>query len=82
MVSSKENVRNPGDYFADQENRLFWFICPCSRCPGRKSISLGKRDGAPSPSWDFDDKTQTLHPSLNIVNHWHGWLRNGKWKEC
>jgi hypothetical protein len=82
LKTSKDQVKEPGEYFPDQKYKLFWFICPCGRCRGRSAISLGKKDGEPSPSWDFNDKTQSLHPSLNIVDHWHGWLKNGTWRKC
>ena len=34
---------------------------------------------APHPRWDWDGSfdAPTLHPSINVVNIWHGWLRRG-----
>lgn len=90
LKQSKNDVKQPGDLFVQTHESdgvkntypLLWFICPCGKCRGRCFILLGKSQGAPSPSWDFDADTLTLHPSLNIVDHWHGWLRNGVWKIC
>ena len=82
MMKTKEEVTQPGDVFEETSEGLLWFICPCGSCRGRSFLKLGKKAGVPSPSWDFDRETVTLHPSLNMVGHWHGWLKNGQWSEC
>jgi hypothetical protein len=87
---SKDLVKEPGDIFVQTREfdgkpntyPLLWFVCPCGKCTGRSFILLGKDKGAPSPSWDFDEKTLTLAPSLNIVGHWHGHLKDGQWSKC
>lgn len=62
----------------------FWFWCPCG-CGSLCAITVGiehKPDGG--PTWNFNGKTltPTLHPSVNRHGcGWHGWLRDGYWKE-
>ena len=58
--------------------RRFWFICP--GCKFISAVALRPVvDGSPQ-SWDFDGNMDapTLHPSINHVGCWHGWLRNGE----
>ena len=62
-----------------------WFFCPCG-CGLQGCIRVGHgfkpaSDGA-SWNWDGNAGSATLHPSVNQVGHWHGWLRNGYWESC
>lgn len=55
-----------------------WYRCPCGcRCQGYLAFRP-----APSPSWEWDGKMVSLHPSVNHVGHWHGWLKNGEWTKA
>lgn len=60
--------------------RWFWFKCPGS-CGQVSAIALRPVvDLQPGRhSWDFDgnEEAPTLHPSINHVGCWHGWLRSG-----
>lgn len=58
--------------------RRFWFVCP--GCKWISAIALRPvSDGSPQ-SWEFNGNMNapTLHPSINHVDCWHGWLRDGK----
>ena len=33
-------------------------------------------------SWDGNETSPTLHPSLNWVGYWHGWIRAGQLVEA
>jgi hypothetical protein len=62
----------------------FWYRCPCG-C-GVQGVLKVRANSKPqeSPSWEWNGSTDkpTLHPSVNHVNHWHGWLTDGEWKVC
>jgi hypothetical protein len=59
----------------------YW--CPCG-CGLRNSLLVGKghKPGGDRPSWRWNESTTepTLDPSVNVVGHWHGWLRDGYWR--
>ena len=31
--------------------------------------------------WNGATEKPTLHPSINMLGHWHGWLREGVWQK-
>lgn len=70
---------------SDPDGKLsFWYCCPCG-CTGVGPLNVGNGFRPPStPSWQWDGSLDapTLHPSVNHVGHWHGWLRNGVWESC
>ena len=35
-------------------------------------------DRSPSWEWNGDRENPTLHPSINVIGKWHGYLRDGK----
>lgn len=59
------------------------YVCPCG-CgrQGRLLIGENHKPGGPRPSWRWngDREQPTLDPSVNHVDHWHGWLRHGYWE--
>ncbi len=67
--------------------RRFWFICP-GKCKGPSAIALLPQvDPAAAGSnqwWSFNDDMQapTLSPSINHVDCWHGWLKQGEFVPC
>lgn len=62
-----------------------WFFCPCG-CEGPCRVSIRKgAKPAHEPSWAWNGSLTepTLAPSVRQLNcGWHGWLRNGYWKEA
>lgn len=80
-----ENV--PGSFHVerheDETNKAnFYYRCPCG-CGASAPLYVGENfkpaDYGPSWSWNGDFDKPTLSPSINHVNHWHGWLRDGIW---
>lgn len=76
----------PGSFTFDGER--FKYVCPCG-CKSIGNLRAGlseKPDSsiAQEPTWLFngDYANPTLHPSINHVGHWHGWLRNGWWEQA
>lgn len=75
----------PGSFWIDGEvgDLNFWFFCPCG-CGDKRIIRVGRgyKPGA-NPSWRWNGATEkpTLHPSVNMLGHWHGWLREGVWQK-
>lgn len=65
-------------------HELFLF-CPCG-CGLENHLLVGanfKPGGARSSwRWNGSRNAPTLDPSINMVGHWHGWLRNGVWEVC
>lgn len=62
----------------------FWYCCPCG-CGAVGPLLAGngfKPDVGPSWMWNGSTDSPTLHPSVNHVGHWHGWLRDGVWTIC
>lgn len=68
------------------------FGCPCG-CGELKSVSF-RPHAVKRPSWEWngDRNKPTLSPSINILQfneqgqqigeHWHGWLRDGRFVSC
>lgn len=69
----------------DSDGELsFWYCCPCG-CGAVAPLVAGnnfKPNGGPSWMWNGSTDAPTLHPSVNHVGHWHGWLTDGVWKSC
>jgi len=64
--------------------RSFWYVCPCG-CARRAPLLVGldfKPEDGPSWNWNGSLDAATLTPSVNHVDHWHGWLTDGKWRSC
>lgn len=79
----------PGSFWiSDPETagrkQAFWYCCPCG-CSAIAPLSVGngfKPSDGPSWQWNGSKSEATLHPSVNHINHWHGWLRDGYWESC
>lgn len=61
-----------------------WFDCPCG---GGDQIHVWFADRGvpdeeiPSPRWRVSGTSLadlTIAPSINVVGHWHGWVRSGE----
>lgn len=60
-----------------------WYVCPCG-CGSVGGLRV-YRAGTPAPQpkeeptwgWNGDEQRPTLAPSINHVDHWHGYLRDG-----
>lgn len=63
----------------------FVYVCPCG-CGVISGLLVGEgnKPGGERPSWSWNgSRTEpTLQPSVNQVDHWHGWLNNGYWESC
>lgn len=95
LRTSKDEMIEPGDVYLQTHQPalrqgpdepltypILWLMCPCGRCnPQPNYLLLGRRDGAPVPSWDLDLDTLTLTPGLVVPGHWRGRLENGEWIE-
>jgi len=81
-----EQHRTPGAFMLEpfETAGLFTFIyfCPCG-CGRKGELPIGEnfKPGGDRPSWRWNgSRTEpTFDPSVNHVDHWHGWLRNGYW---
>lgn len=58
--------------------RRFWFVCP-GQCKSISAIALRPVVDGSAQSWEWDGNAEapTLHPSINHVGCWHGWLKAG-----
>jgi hypothetical protein len=58
--------------------RWFAFCCP-GPCKTVAMLAIRPVVKASGHSWDLSgtDDAPTLHPSINHVSCWHGWLRDG-----
>jgi hypothetical protein len=63
--------------------RRFWFVCP-GPCQAPGVLALRPVVDGSAQSWDFDgnEAAPTLHPSINHIGCWHGWLRAGEFTSC
>ncbi|SFJ36943.1 DUF6527 family protein [Albimonas pacifica] len=71
----------PGERQGEYE---FAYICPCGcGAEGWLLVGHGHKPMGRRASWRWNGSTSapTLDPSVNHVGHWHGWLRDGVWKE-
>lgn len=78
MWDSYDEPRGSYEVIRDEKGIpcAFWFACP-----GCASIScLPIRPSIAKHSWEFNgnEESPTLHPSINHVGCWHGWLTNGE----
>lgn len=65
--------------------RDFYYTCPCGcGCSGLLLVGEGFKPESEQPSWNWNGSTDaaTLTPSVNHVNHWHGFLTCGEWTSC
>lgn len=63
----------------------FIYFCPCGcGIRGRLLIGDGFKPGGERPSWRWNGSRTDpgFDPSVNHVDHWHGWLRGGYWESC
>jgi Family of unknown function (DUF6527) len=71
-----------GDFeiLADADGPKSFALC----CPGCRCVSLLNLRPGNGPDWQFDgNRSQpTLHPSINHVGCWHGWLKAGQFVSC
>lgn len=80
------NSAQPGQFEIETSakgQRRFWFVCP-GPCKTIAPIALRPVVDGSSQSWDFDGNMEapTLHPSINHVGCWHGWLKAGEFTSC
>lgn len=83
------HARNvPGSFYVGPPDsdgeQSFWYRCPCG-CGSKSPLTVGdgfKPSGGPSWKWNGSLEKPELQPSVNHVNHWHGWLRGGIWQSC
>lgn len=59
------------------------YCCPCG-CGRVAPLLIGYQqkpsgDWGPTWKWDGNKETPTLEPSINHIEHWHGYLRGGEW---
>lgn len=83
--------KTAGSFYINEYDGEFYFhyICPCG-CGQYGCLTMGKGVKPPdSPSWQWDGNMAApdLQPSLwhkwgPNKDHWHGWLRNGIWKDA
>ncbi len=84
-VEIRDGVKR-GDFEVQTEpsgQRRFWFCCP-GPCGSVAGIAIRPVVGKDEPSWAFDENLDapTLHPSINHVGCWHGWLKAGVFASC
>jgi Family of unknown function (DUF6527) len=75
----------PGSFFVQSDSTVvssqFFYFCPCG-CSIQSVLKIGnkfKPGGNQSWNWNGSTTEPTLSPSVNHVDHWHGWLREGYW---
>ncbi len=86
---TKEQFRaenKPGSFFVTlpdaNSERGFWYRCPCG-CGRQGRLAVGENfKPSDGPSWNWNGSTErpTLRPSMNHVDHWHGFLTDGEWR--
>ena len=83
-IADNESGREirPGDFFyrTDRlDGRIKWieFWIPGQRAPFQASIAPQKNACGASWTLSGDPDRPTLHPSVNVKDIWHGWIRDG-----
>jgi hypothetical protein len=84
-----ERHRNPGSFRLEARATAglydFFYFCPCG-CGVERELLVGdgEKPGGTRPSWRWNGSRSepTLNPSVNMQDHWHGWLRDGYWESC
>lgn len=82
LVNKPESLVPRGAWTFD--GKYFTYVCPCGcKSIGNLRAALNEKP-ADGPSWSFDGNydNPTLHPSINHIGHWHGWLKNGWWTQA
>jgi len=94
-VESVEAVQDgePGTFFINVSNpdKISMVLqCPCG-CKDVSQISLHQQsNNTKGWYWDGIIRKPTLSPSLHkqtersdgkLIDHWHGWLKQGIWRE-
>jgi hypothetical protein len=81
--------RIPGSFHIGERDRdgelSFWYCCPCG-CGATAPLMAGRnfKPEGYHASWNWNGSLDapTLYPSINHVDHWHGWLTDGQWSAC
>jgi hypothetical protein len=79
-VSGYDAAQNAGDFWLTATR--IQFMCPCG-CGYVASINyIPELAGGGAWDWDGDSSKPTVKPSINIKDHWHGFLENGVFRSC
>lgn len=81
--------RTPGSFivlpYGSGGRAMLAAFCPCG-CGRQFALLVGEghKPGGDRPSWRWNGSLTepTLDPSVNQVGHWHGWLRDGYWRQA
>ncbi len=67
---------------SDGQIRSIAMMLPGFTFPQAINIQPHSTPGRPSWSLSGDPDRPTLSPSLHLVGHWHGWMREGRFVSC
>lgn len=86
LVFEYSELEQPGDFFYqfNRHGEAFRIVynCPCG-CGDKGGLPIDKSVKRPQAwKWDGNIERPTLTPSINHINHWHGYLTNGEFVEC
>lgn len=76
------NIERPGDFTFSDERDYLYIQLPGRLDPDALQIQKGEPGGDRVWGWDGNEERPTLVPSVHDINHWHGFLRDGKLESC
>lgn len=88
-VHDFDQLKEPGNFMYTTRQNIeghagIMFVCPCG-CGDIGGINLDV-PGAKEPKWQWDgnEDCPTTSPSIRKMDgcEWHGYLRNGVFREC
>jgi len=69
-----------GDFFIGENKQTIWI-----HIPGSGLICLPIKVGEKVTEhwqWDGNEDAPTIMPSIHVLEHWHGWMKNGELVSC
>lgn len=76
-------IEKPGDFCFSEDRDYIYIWIPGMSGPDAIRIETGPDQGNPRVwSWDGNEKTPTLSPSIHAPGEWHGYLRAGILESC
>jgi hypothetical protein len=81
-----DGVEHPGDFYLEPVEGMGGDTCIHIMLPGHTLICIpiqkGSAPGNRVWGWDGNEVMPTLTPSIHTIDHWHGYLTNGRLVSC
>jgi hypothetical protein len=82
-VAGFDQMEKPGDFYFDPRDDHEGIVIIL---PGQTFVHLAVNRGAPAGArvwgWDGNEEKPTITPSIHALEHWHGYMTQGRLVSC